>query len=86
MLMGSGAEAAEETVDASAGARRKGRRAEGAPVPAVRGRDASSRRCPRTVKSIAVLDRTKEPGAVGEPLYLDVRDGVRGANAACGAR
>jgi pyruvate:ferredoxin (flavodoxin) oxidoreductase, homodimeric len=27
---------------------------------------------PRTVKSIAVLDRTKEPGAPGEPLYLDV--------------
>lgn len=28
---------------------------------------------PRTVKRIAVLDRTKEPGALGEPLYLDVR-------------
>ena len=27
---------------------------------------------PPTVRSIAVLDRTKEPGAVGEPLYLDV--------------
>ena len=27
---------------------------------------------PETVKSIAVLDRTKEPGATGEPLYLDV--------------
>ena len=27
---------------------------------------------PKTVKSIAVLDRTKEPGAVGEPLYQDV--------------
>ena len=27
---------------------------------------------PETVKSIAVLDRTKEPGALGEPLYLDV--------------
>jgi pyruvate-ferredoxin/flavodoxin oxidoreductase len=27
---------------------------------------------PRTVRSIAVLDRTKEPGAIGEPLYLDV--------------
>jgi pyruvate-ferredoxin/flavodoxin oxidoreductase len=27
---------------------------------------------PKTVKSIAVLDRTKEPGAGGEPLYLDV--------------
>ncbi len=29
---------------------------------------------PKTVKRIAVLDRTKEPGANGEPLYLDVRD------------
>lgn len=28
---------------------------------------------PNTVKRIAVLDRTKEPGAVGEPLYQDVR-------------
>ncbi|MCJ7723328.1 MAG: pyruvate:ferredoxin (flavodoxin) oxidoreductase, partial [Anaerolineales bacterium] len=27
---------------------------------------------PKTVKTIATLDRTKEPGAVGEPLYLDV--------------
>ena len=29
---------------------------------------------PKTAKRIAVLDRTKEPGATGEPLYLDVRD------------
>lgn len=29
---------------------------------------------PKTVKGIAVLDRTKEPGAMGEPLYLDVRN------------
>src|SRR5664280_2009610 len=29
---------------------------------------------PKSVKRIAVLDRTKEPGANGEPLYLDVRD------------
>ena len=28
---------------------------------------------PKTVKKIAVLDRTKESGAVGEPLYLDVK-------------
>jgi pyruvate-ferredoxin/flavodoxin oxidoreductase len=27
---------------------------------------------PKTVKRVAVLDRTKEPGALGEPLYLDV--------------
>jgi pyruvate-ferredoxin/flavodoxin oxidoreductase len=30
------------------------------------------RKLPASVRSIAVLDRTKEPGAVGEPLYLDV--------------
>ena len=28
---------------------------------------------PKSVKRIAVLDRTKEPGSIGEPLYLDVR-------------
>ena len=31
---------------------------------------------PATVKRIAVLDRTKEPGANGEPLYLDVKDAL----------
>ncbi len=29
---------------------------------------------PKTAKQIAVLDRTKEPGSTGEPLYLDVKD------------
>jgi pyruvate-ferredoxin/flavodoxin oxidoreductase len=33
---------------------------------------------PKTCKRIAVLDRTKEPGAIGEPLYLDVRDAFAG--------
>ncbi|HEX5169361.1 MAG TPA: pyruvate:ferredoxin (flavodoxin) oxidoreductase [Cyclobacteriaceae bacterium] len=32
---------------------------------------------PKTVKRIAVLDRTKEPGAIGEPLYLDVVAALR---------
>ncbi len=32
---------------------------------------------PATVRSVAVLDRTKEPGAVGEPLYLDVVTALR---------
>ncbi|MDR1650039.1 MAG: pyruvate:ferredoxin (flavodoxin) oxidoreductase, partial [Synergistaceae bacterium] len=31
---------------------------------------------PRTVEKIAVLDRTKEPGAAGEPLYTDVRSAL----------
>ncbi len=35
-------------------------------------KDAFLKAVPSTVKSIAVLDRTKEPGALGEPLYLDV--------------
>ncbi|HOI43109.1 MAG TPA: pyruvate:ferredoxin (flavodoxin) oxidoreductase, partial [Elusimicrobiales bacterium] len=34
---------------------------------------------PKTVKSIAVLDRTKEPGALGEPLYQDVVTACAGA-------
>ena len=34
---------------------------------------------PLTVKSIAVLDRTKEPGALGEPLYLDVTTAISSA-------
>ena len=37
---------------------------------------------PSTVKSIAVLDKTKEPGSIGEPLYLDVVSAYAGkANA-----
>ncbi|OGO87807.1 MAG: pyruvate:ferredoxin (flavodoxin) oxidoreductase [Clostridiales bacterium GWF2_36_10] len=33
---------------------------------------------PKTVKKIAVLDRTKEPGAIGEPLFIDVINAIRG--------
>ena len=33
---------------------------------------------PETVKQITVLDRTKEPGALGEPLYLDVVAALKG--------
>jgi pyruvate/2-oxoacid:ferredoxin oxidoreductase alpha subunit/pyruvate/2-oxoacid:ferredoxin oxidoreductase beta subunit/Pyruvate/2-oxoacid:ferredoxin oxidoreductase gamma subunit len=36
---------------------------------------------PKTAKKIAVLDRTKEPGAPGEPLYLDVAVALRGSEA-----
>ncbi|HSL96174.1 MAG TPA: pyruvate:ferredoxin (flavodoxin) oxidoreductase [Thermoleophilia bacterium] len=71
VLMGSGIGAAEQTTDAlvAAGERvgllkiRLYR-----PFPA----EAFVRALPSTVRSIAVLDRTKEPGAPGEPLYLDV--------------
>ena len=45
---------------------------------------------PETVKKIAVLDRTKEPGALGEPLYLDVVTALAKAGRAditvCGGR
>ena len=44
---------------------------------------------PNTAKRIAVLDRTKEPGANGEPLYLDVKDcfyGVEDAPLVVGGR
>ena len=34
---------------------------------------------PETVKQISVLDRTKEPGSLGEPLYLDVVAALRGS-------
>ncbi len=34
---------------------------------------------PKTVQKIAVLDRTKEPGALGEPLYLDVVSALKGS-------
>ena len=34
---------------------------------------------PETVKTISVLDRTKEPGAMGEPLYLDVVAALKGS-------
>lgn len=38
--------------------------------------DAFIRAIPATTKSIAVFDRTKEPGAIGEPLYLEVRSAI----------
>lgn len=34
---------------------------------------------PKTARRIAVLDRTKEPGATGEPLYMDVKDCLYGS-------
>jgi pyruvate-ferredoxin/flavodoxin oxidoreductase len=39
---------------------------------------------PKSVKKIAVLDRTKEPGSLGEPLYMDVRTSI-GEQMAAGA-
>ncbi len=71
IVMGSGGETAEETVNYLA--------AKGEKVGALRVRlyrpfplDEFIKALPKSVKSIAVLDRTKEPGASGEPLYMDV--------------
>jgi len=71
ILMGSGGEAVHETVDFL--------NARGAKVGVLKVRlyrPLDARRLvaalPATTRAIAVLDRTKEPGAGGEPLYLDV--------------
>jgi pyruvate-ferredoxin/flavodoxin oxidoreductase len=71
VLMGSGAEAAEEAVDALVKA---GEKIGMVKVRLFRPFDTSAflKALPATVKSIAVLDRTKEPGGAGEPLYQDV--------------
>ncbi len=71
ILMGSGAETAQETVEHLA--------AQGEKVGLVKVRlfrpfspEALLSALPTTLKAISVLDRTKEPGADGEPLYKDV--------------
>lgn len=72
VLMGSGAEATEETIDYL-----NGKLGEKVGLLKVRlFRPFSVKHfadaLPKSVKKIAVLDRTKEPGAIGEPLYQDV--------------
>ncbi len=69
--MGSVSEVVEETIDYL--------RAKGEKVGLVKVRlyrpfsiEKFIKAIPSTVKKIAVLDRTKEPGSIGEPLYLDV--------------
>ncbi len=71
ILMGSGAGAVEETIDAL---NRQGEKLGLLKVHLFRpfAADAFLAALPKTVQSIAVLDRTKEPGALGEPLYQDV--------------
>ncbi len=71
ILMGSGAGAAEEAVEAlNAGGERVGL----LKVRLYRPLDAAALTAalPPTVRAIAVLDRSKDPGALGEPLYQDV--------------
>ena len=71
VLMGSGCEAAHEAVDYITKA---GEKIGLLKVRLYRPFDSKRfvEALPATVKSIAVLDRTKEPGAAGEPLYQDV--------------
>jgi len=71
IVMGSGAEAAEEAVELLT---KQGEKIGLLKVRLYRPFDASAfiAALPATVKSIAVLDRCKEPGAAGEPLYQDV--------------
>jgi len=71
VIMGSGAEAAEEAVDAMT---KQGEKIGMVKVRLYRPFDASAflATLPATVKSIAVLDRCKEPGGAGEPLYQDI--------------
>ena len=75
VLMGSGAGAVEETVDAL---RARGERVGVVKVHLFRPFSAEHllAALPAAVKAIAVLDRTKEPGSLGEPLYLDVATAV----------
>ena len=72
VLMGSGGETARETVALLQRAGRAGRRRAGAAVPAVPGAGAGRRAARDASRRVAVLDRTKEPGSIGEPLFLDV--------------
>jgi pyruvate-ferredoxin/flavodoxin oxidoreductase len=71
VIMGSGSEAAEEAVDAL---NKSGEKLALLKVRLYRPFDASAfiKALPATVNSIAVLDRCKEPGSTGEPLYQDI--------------
>ncbi|MEK7204254.1 MAG: pyruvate:ferredoxin (flavodoxin) oxidoreductase, partial [candidate division NC10 bacterium] len=81
VIMGSGAEAAQETVEYL--------RARGEKVGVLKVRlyrpfsiEHFIAALPPPVKTIATLDRTKEPGSAGEPLYLDVVTAISEAVAA----
>jgi len=80
IIMGSGAETCEETIDYMIS---KGEKVGMVKVRLYRPFDVSLfiKALPSTVKAIAVLDRTKDPGAIGEPLYEDVRTAISEAHA-----
>jgi pyruvate-ferredoxin/flavodoxin oxidoreductase len=75
ITMCSGAETVHETVDYLVG---KGEKVGVLIVRLYRPFSVSDfiKAMPKTAKKIAVLDRTKEPGSIGEPLYLDVRTAI----------
>ena len=79
ILMGSGAETAHETVDYLVN---KGEKVGIVKVRLYRpfSLDDFIAVLPATTKAIAVLDRTKEPGALGDPMYLDVVTALREAH------
>ncbi len=75
VLMGSATEAAREAIDYLT---KQGKKVGMVAVHLYRpfSVEAIRKAIPDTVKRIAVLDRTKEPGAEGEPLYLDVKSAL----------
>src|SRR5437868_6129512 len=75
IMMGSGAEAADETVQSLV---RRGEKVGLVKVRLYRPFSVKhfAEGLPATTRSIAVLDRTKEPGSAGEPLYLDCVNGL----------
>jgi pyruvate-ferredoxin/flavodoxin oxidoreductase len=75
VVMGSGADVVQDTVENLV---KKGEKVGVVKIRLYRPfpLDAFIRALPKTVKKIAVLDRTKEPGALGEPIYLDVRTAI----------
>ena len=77
VMMGSGAETAHETVDYLTA---RGEKVGLLKVRLYRPFSVSHflETLPKSVKTIAVLDRTKESGAIGEPLYLDVVAALKG--------
>jgi pyruvate-ferredoxin/flavodoxin oxidoreductase len=88
ILMGSATEAAREAIDYLVG---KGEKVGMISVHLYRPFSVKHllAAVPKTVKRIAVLDRTKEPGANAEPLYLDVKEafyGIENAPAIIGGR
>jgi pyruvate/2-oxoacid:ferredoxin oxidoreductase alpha subunit len=85
VLMGSGAETVHETVEYLAS---HGQKVGVLKVRLYRpfSRTAFLAALPRSTRSLAVLDRTKEPGAPGDPLYLDVMTALGEARAKRGLR